>query len=94
MSASQLIKKIPFETIGRGVGLVITVYTYSKITIKVYRYYQRLIIRYKKRKFQKAVKVLTCLTYWKFRNSKVYAIYRLAVFHDSIEIAKYTVISG
>ena len=43
-------ENIPFHTIGRVVGISLTIYGYSKLIIAAYRYSQQFIIKYKKNK--------------------------------------------
>ena len=45
---SQVIEQIPFEKIGRIVGISLTVYGYTKIAITTYRYGQQLFTKWKK----------------------------------------------
>lgn len=44
---SQVIEQIPFEIIGRIVGIGFTVYGYTKIVIVSYRYGQQLLTKFK-----------------------------------------------
>lgn len=42
-------ENIPFHTIGRVVGISLTIYGYSKLIIAAYRYSQQFTIKYKKK---------------------------------------------
>lgn len=80
---SSIIEKIPFQQIGRVVGFTVSVYCYGKLVIKVYRYCQQLISKYKRRKFLKTAKVLTvalynCPSLCQYRR-RVAAVYRFAL---------------
>ena len=82
-SSSQVISTIPFEKIGRVVGYGLTIYTYSRISITVYRYGKQLIIRYrnqkKNEKLKEATKLLIRLTYMKSRTNRTNRVYQFAV---------------
>jgi hypothetical protein len=77
--ASAVIERIPFETIGRSIGFVISIYCYGKILIKSYRYGQQLIVKYEKKKFLKSIKFITTLIYLRPALCKRRRVYRFAV---------------
>jgi hypothetical protein len=53
MGMSNVLEKIPFEKIGRLVGVSIAVYSYGKIIVIAYRYTQQFISKFKQqRKFK------------------------------------------
>ena len=60
---SAIIEAIPFEQIGRGIGFTLSIYCYGKIIVSGYRYGQKLIVKYKKKKLFKSAKLFTTLIY-------------------------------
>jgi hypothetical protein len=54
--SSEIIGKIPFYKIGKVIGVGISVYAYSKFVIIAYRYSQRLITTFKKRRNSRLLK--------------------------------------
>jgi hypothetical protein len=83
---SELIEKIPFETIGRFIGLGISVYGYSKLIIIGYRYSQQLIskLKDKKRKYKSALikkqAQFLIISFYRFsRLRNTVSIYKLAI---------------
>ena len=77
--SSRVIQSIPFEQIGRSVGLTLTVYGYVRITITAFRYGQQLIARYKKHKLLKATNLFRSLIITQTSFSRVKKVYCFAV---------------
>lgn len=83
---SEIIERIPFQQIGKTVGICFSVYAYGKAIIVAYRYTQQLITKYKLRKkreynsklvLKQARFLVTCF----YRHSSVY---RTAVLANKI----------
>ena len=75
---SYFIEKIPFQTIGRLVGISITLYGYSKIVIIGYQYSQKLVQKYKLLRAKRRKKLFDrkCHTATLAPHSATLAVYR------------------
>lgn len=87
VAVSSAIAKIPFEKIGRIVGYTISIYVYGKLIIKIYRYSQQLITKYKRQKIVKAARFLTASMYRSPSFRKQKRIARIARFANSTSYA-------
>lgn len=79
---SEVIERVPFETIGKFVGIGLSVYGYSKLIIVSYRYSQQLFNKFQTRRKSAVLRKQASLALRTDLTTRIYRVYLIKLSND------------